>query len=300
LESPTPRRETVFTVHYPHDVGSKADASWCYGSPFRPHVISAPHQKSSAFISLKNPHQHSSQVRWRSTLTVFSTAVPYSIHKHKAILSLYFLPVTFSLIALKPRSPAVPKSTKCSLCHAAQSSWIYNQFHQFEWLTWLIITHNMHNQIHLKICCWKMNIDQIPSPNYLEVADKNHNITFHRPNIMTMRSVSSFMIMSSGRCHDHLDSLHSLTSETQSSTKQRPLFLAAWLSSSNLTGVAWLAWHDWLGRNQRLRSKWISWLLHPQRKDTLNWISVDCVTHPAYCPYQNKIPAGCTTASCLG
>jgi hypothetical protein len=50
--------------------------------------------------------------------------------------------------------------------------WIH-QFHEFEMCT------TTYNQIHLKICCWKMIVDKrIPQQILFEVADKDHNINF--------------------------------------------------------------------------------------------------------------------------
>jgi hypothetical protein len=71
----------------------------------RPRVISAPLQKSSAFIPSKNPSQHSRQVGWRSTSTVFSTAAVFNTYTQA--ISLHFLPINFQSQSPNSRAQVV-------------------------------------------------------------------------------------------------------------------------------------------------------------------------------------------------
>jgi hypothetical protein len=142
------------------------------GSRHRPHVIYTPHQNSSTLQKhrIKTP----SQVGWWST--VFSTAAVFNTYTRGQI-SIRFLLVSQSPSHEAEGCAQVNQTilVPCSHNHVCFHSWIHNQFHQFE------ICMTTHNQIHLKICCWKMReLDKNLSPNSLEVADANHDaINFH-------------------------------------------------------------------------------------------------------------------------
>jgi hypothetical protein len=107
-------------------VWTKASESLCSGSHHRPHVISAPHQKSSAFIASKNCVTMF-QPSW---LMIYLNHIfnCNSIQGHNPITSCQ---LTFSLISPEATSRAQVNQAifvPCSHNHVCFLSWIHNQF----------------------------------------------------------------------------------------------------------------------------------------------------------------------------